>query len=682
MDAELNALRARAGAAVIAAMNRACARPMQWGVDDCALWVADILCELTGADPAAEFRGRYKTQRGARRVLGKGGLAGAIRRAARRLGWVRIPAGYAEPGDLGLLMGPAGPTMVICRARGWFVGRDERGFGAVAARHVRLAWSLDRDWSRPGARVSFPRISGRPQFVGSSVVCHEPISTIIGLTALIEGLGASAAVAGAIGGAIVGGAISVGLSLAASLLIPKPGGGGAIGELGGSSVNSPDIRYTERQSIPSKRIIFGAAYVGGALFFEQVKPPFLYMGLLLNEGEIAGVDTIWVGTNQLLFSRIDFNTILAPLFVAGQPNYPTRLQVSLRPGTTTQALDLILSTDFTPLNANFLQKGIATAVFRYHYGTDYTEFTKLWGQVQRPSSFLLVRGIKVYDPRDASQRVDDETTWKWSNNASLIQAFYLTRDYGGRISPSNVLWKKVALAADYDDEMVACKDGTFIKRHTIDGVVTLNQKPSDVMSAMLTANGGRIAQSGGKYWVTSSRPRSPIATIHDAILAGAIEVRGAKPKADMINKLQARFVAQEQDYQLVDLPVLERTDLEAADGEVLTATIELPFTLDYRRAERLQKQALERSRLGKQVSVTVDITLLADLDDDPTGNVFTVASDLFPSANGDLICDAFSFADDCTTVGLVLSEYNPAIENDWNPAVDERDFVVANPFTL
>ena len=464
--------------------------------------------------------------------------------------------------------------------------------------------------------------------------------------------------------------------------MPRPGGLGSLDTSLGVSANTPDVRYTERQALPYKREIVGSAYVGGVLFDERVSAPYLYMSMLLNDGEIAGVDKIWIGANQLVFPSLSFNTILTPIGIDGQPNYPTRLQVSLRAGTDSQTVDPLLLNDFPTLDTNFRQQGIATAVFRYNYGADYTEFTGLWGQVQRPNSYLLVRGRKVYDPRDATQQLADPSTWKWSNNASLVQAFYLTQSWGGRIPTAQMRWDKVAEAADFDDEVVGCKDGSFIKRYTIDGVISLNQRPSDVLPSLLTANRGSVLQSGGKYWVSSSKPKRPAFTIHDGILAGGIEIRAAKPKKDVINKLQVRFVAQEQSYQIIDGPVLKRTDLEAIDQETLTGTTTLSFTLDHRRAQRLQKAFLDTSRLGKTITCSVDITLLADLDDDLIGSAGTVASELFPSSNGTVICTSVGFGDNCSTLDLTLAEYDPAIETDWIASRDEQDFTLATPFSL
>ena len=133
-------MREKLESALLAAM--AVTTPMQWGRDDCALWCADIVKAGLGYDAAAAFRGRYRTRIGARRVLGRQGLAGALRTAARKHGWRRIKAGAEQTGDIGLLMLGEVPVTVICRASGWFVARNEHGWSAVPAKHIRILWQV------------------------------------------------------------------------------------------------------------------------------------------------------------------------------------------------------------------------------------------------------------------------------------------------------------------------------------------------------------------------------------------------------------------------------------------------------------------------------------------------------------------------------------------------------------
>ncbi|MCK1669444.1 hypothetical protein [Bradyrhizobium sp. 153] len=128
--------------AVVAAMDAAGRSAMQWGRDDCALWCANILRQVLTYDGAARFRGRYRTKIGAHRVLGKAGLAAALREAARRHKWRRVKPGAELPGDIGLALISGVASTVICRAPGWFVGRNEAGFTALPTSAIRIIWAI------------------------------------------------------------------------------------------------------------------------------------------------------------------------------------------------------------------------------------------------------------------------------------------------------------------------------------------------------------------------------------------------------------------------------------------------------------------------------------------------------------------------------------------------------------
>lgn len=678
--------------AIASGIDRAGARRMQFGVDDCALWVADIQNQVLGYDPAAKVRGRYKTRLGALRVTGAAGLPGQLRKIARRHDWTRINPTLAQPGDTGLawttttVRGKQAPVLatVICRAPGWFVGRNEGGVTALRAENVAMAWSVldDALSTDVGAPVNIARIPLRPDMCPTSGVRQEPVSIGLAILSFVGVTGASTLVAGFVGGVALA-ALSVGVSMVASLLRPSQGAG-VSSDYGIARADSIQaVQITERQSIPIKRLIVGSAYVGGAYCAEKVTPPYLTVGVMFNHGVIDGVDKLYIGTNQVSFNAITPNTILTPLAVDGQPSYSTRLRVSFRYGQMGQAADPLWLARYPEDGANFRQAGIATAFYEFHYGgTDNSAatqaaFTALWGQVSRPNCYVVARGVVCYDPRDPTQSRTDESTWKWTNNATLVQTWYLTRPFGGRISMDKIRWDKTAESADYDDTLIGCNDGTMIKRHTIDGVITLNQQPFQVMQDLLAANRASLLDSGGMKWIQSSQPRTPVVTIHDRCIASGIKYQSARQKSDLINKLQLRFVSPDQEYQLVDGPVLDRTDLQAEDGEVLPATLALKYTQDHRRAQRLAKLFLLSSRLGRTIQVSTDLMPLVDAaeaGEDLIGSVVNFDSQLFPQFNGIYLVTAVGFADDATTLSLALTEYSAALESQWNPEIDEQPF--------
>lgn len=495
---------------------------------------------------------------------------------------------------------------------------------------------------------------------------------------------AAAAVGGTalIGGGSILSSLALGAAATAgSILLQQSfaSAGGKIPALSpGLGANSADVRYSTRQPVPPKRIVYGRMLVGGALFLERAVPPYLYLGFLLCARRITGVSKIYVGANEAVFTAIVPNAVLAPIAPTATPNLKDNFEVSIRLGADDQTIDA-LATAITA-DANFRQRGIATAVCRLRHPGTYDAFVSVWGQAARPNVLFLVEGVPVYDPRKPGQARDDETTWTFSRNAALIQADYLRQPYGGRISADRIDWDRVAAAADYDDEPVGTRAGELIARHTIDGVVALNQSPFDVLQGMQTANRGFVLQSGRRVWVSSSPPDEPVATIHDGLIVGGIEFRAAKPKRDLVNRVRVQFVAPDREYQLADGPVREDAGYLAADGEVFESSLSLPFTADHRAAQRLQKQFLETARLGRNLVLGCDLSLLARASEDELiGRPVRVSSALFPQADGIYRVAAIAHAANWAALELTLTEYSAAIERGWNPQTDEKDFVITAP---
>lgn len=445
----------------------------------------------------------------------------------------------------------------------------------------------------------------------------------------------------------------------------------------GQRINSPEVRGSVRQPVPSQRVIYGSARVGGAVFFlDDSNPPYLYLGLLLSSRRISAMKQVFVGQNPVEF--LADTTVITP-------PYENRLWVSFRDGDPDQLIDPIIAADFPDIPSTFRQRGHATVVFKMHYGADYDEYLKLWGNVQIPVFMCDVEGCPVYDPRDPTQIMysdpDDQVdvaaamaTWKYSNNASLVQADYLMAPYGGRQHPSVMRWDEIAKSASYDDQMVELKDGGWQKRYTIDGVITKDQERETVMQSMLTANRGFVAQSRGRAWVTSSKPEPIVLTVHDGMMVGGFEFRDAMPKKDTLNHIRTRFVAPDREYTTADGPIRIDATAETADGEILEGTIQLPFTLTHQRAQRIAKASMQESRMGRTVTCGLRISEAMGIE---AGQAVRVWSDLYPMINGIYRVNTAGFSDDTSVITVSLIEYDPTIDAQWNAQTDELPFVIS-----
>lgn len=137
-------LRARITREIDLAVARWMESRVVYGVDDCALAVADILKPCFGYDPMKQFRGRYKTARGYRRMLRNDGfdsIDAALVVAAVNFGWRRIDPKEAEPGDIGVTAHYDGRTLAICAGHFWYARRDF-GCGTKVASEIDVAYAV------------------------------------------------------------------------------------------------------------------------------------------------------------------------------------------------------------------------------------------------------------------------------------------------------------------------------------------------------------------------------------------------------------------------------------------------------------------------------------------------------------------------------------------------------------
>lgn len=125
---------------ILADFIAAADRPFCWGTWDCGLLAADCVLAMTGVDIAAEFRGRYKTARGARKVM-RGDMAQMMARVSQTYGMPAIPPLAAQRGDMVMIDTPLGDALGICvGSRVACAGPD--GLVYVPIAQALLAWRV------------------------------------------------------------------------------------------------------------------------------------------------------------------------------------------------------------------------------------------------------------------------------------------------------------------------------------------------------------------------------------------------------------------------------------------------------------------------------------------------------------------------------------------------------------
>ncbi len=432
--------------------------------------------------------------------------------------------------------------------------------------------------------------------------------------------------------------------------------GTAAGEAIQQSISAP---------IMPQRVIYGKATVGIATFFFEDIPPYRVVGGALAAHEVDGFE--WIKINGTICVLDAAGWVTNAPFT--RPDGRQLLRISLRKGTADQAVDPIIIQRAPWVGTTFRQRETATIVVEANYGNSDAEHQEVWAGALE--IIVRVRGKKLYDPRDPTQRFDVKSSWRWSDSPTLALTDFMTWDdkFGVKLKPDRVNWPLVAESANIDNQMVQRKDGTFERRYTINGAIDTDVSAEDAMTSMITCNRGRIVDRRGKVAPIAGRYTDPVMTITQAHLTGGFDYRASLPRRESVNVLRTRFVDPEREYQIQDGPVLESLERQIADGGVYEDTLEFGLVEDSSRVQRLGKAAFEDAYLGRLLRAPLS---LACFRVEPGDNVRVEFPDA-PWVNGIYGVESSELNEDLSGVSLTLVETGPQIY-EFDPAVDEQPF--------
>jgi hypothetical protein len=134
-------------------------------------------------------------------------------------------------------------------------------------------------------------------------------------------------------------------------------------------------------------------------------------------------------------------------------------------------------------------------------------------------------------------------------------------------------------------------------RYLADGVSFADQRPLDAMEDLLTASAGTMVYQQGTYRGYAGAYATPAITLDNDDLRGELRVQTKRSRQEVFNAVRGVFVDQLDFWQPKDFPPVTNSTYETQDGSRrLFKDVELSFTTDIVRAQRLAKIALERSR--------------------------------------------------------------------------------------
>lgn len=273
-------------------------------------------------------------------------------------------------------------------------------------------------------------------------------------------------------------------------------------------------------------------------------------------------------------------------------------------GTTSQAADTDLVAESAGIwTANHRLRGIAYIYVRLEWNQDIFPNGL-------PNVRAMVRGKKVYDPRNGATA--------WSDNWALCVRDYIASSYGldagGVGSPASTELDDVSVtaAANISDEHLAIEAGSPAPtqtRYTVNGTVNLEDKPSDILRQLCSAAAGAVVFSQGVWRVFAGAYATPTVDIDLDWLRGRPRLTRTKPpRRELYNGVRGTFSDEANSYQGTDFPPVTNSTYETQDGgQQILRAIELPFTTNSIRAQRIAKIHLEKSRQGIVVELPCNL---------------------------------------------------------------------------
>ena len=425
-----------------------------------------------------------------------------------------------------------------------------------------------------------------------------PFVIAIAVGALTGGIGAF--IAG--GSVIIGLAVGGGLALVSALLTPRPD----VGSLRG------DTLATIRVPVAPARWIVGRARTGAVMVFFHEDDRVLHMALVLSEGSCDSIERIWIGTDEITFTRN--GTILVPIFrgtivfgmivePADNRNYNAKIvfqEYFAGDGTQGASLRADVPSEWTTDHRLQGKSWVHVKLTQPNYGKKLDR--RFWSRI--PEITFQVKGIRITWP--------GQDTPIWTESAAAIRYWWLRErrgipaeaiDEASVMSAHSLCDETInhALPADYAGYQ------STSKRYAINGIIHSNDDPERVEAEMDFAWQGFAVERDGVFFFRPGADRVISAIIDPDHIQSINSIQPAAATQDRINAVQMALAqSREHDWLEFSLPEINDAAAQARDGIYLPQDLgKRAFVADPIAGGRLAAIALRRARASAVFTYTL-----------------------------------------------------------------------------
>lgn len=376
----------------------------------------------------------------------------------------------------------------------------------------------------------------------------------------------------------------------------------SVDTMGGRNVNT-------KQTAGEREVVYGEIRKGGNILWQDVagaNNKYLHQITAISHSECDSISDVYFD-GELAWTNGVYN---ANYFDTNTLNV---VKIEVKTGTTTQTAidtatagaDTVVSywVDTTsPVLRSHKLQDIAYVYTRFTHNPDYFPNGV-------PEVTVKIKGRKVYDPRVGSHNINNPATWAWSDNPVLCLYDYLrNEDFGAGIPATEFDESQIEDAADFCDATVGTPSKT---RYQCDGVINTGQSIRKNIKNLLSCMNGTITYAGGKIRIEPYQYKTPNdLTLDEDIIIGDFALTTKTPRQDSYNSVKGTFVSKHLNYVVTEYPQQSSVGYEADDGGEHVLNLDLPFTTDTIRAQRLAKLVLLKSRMQSRIKAKLSAKAL------------------------------------------------------------------------
>lgn len=229
-----------------------------------------------------------------------------------------------------------------------------------------------------------------------------------------------------------------------------------------------------------------------------------------------------------------------------------------------------------------------------------------------PTVRFEVQGMPVFDPRDATQNINNPATWKYNDNL-MVLAFNVLR---GLNLPTGDTWgvgaeeffsSQIIAAMNVAGETVATQSGNR-PRYRGGMEIAVDQEPFTILNELVKGCGGMYADMGGTWTLRCGPMDAPSLSITDQsiLISQSTSFTPFPSVAQSINAVYAQYPDRASNYSVRDAVPYLNAAWELEDGgRRLPASVNFPVVWDGSQVRALMREMAKDARRMRVHSIAL-----------------------------------------------------------------------------